>query len=227
MSELLLSSLGLVPYLQAWKLQQRLRDLVALGKISSTILFLEHPPTITLGRHGKESNLLLSPQELKEKGIEFYNVDRGGDITYHGPGQLVAYFVLPVGPIGVKRFVWLLEEAILRFLDSLGLKGQRIEGAPGVWIQDKKICSIGIAVKGGITQHGLALNVENDLSYFSFINPCGQANLPITSLAEELPERISLPGVEKKFIPILSEVFSRKIIQVSPLDLFKKIEESF
>lgn len=203
--------LGLVPYGNAWRLQQNLLPLVLEGKVPDLILFLEHPHVFTLGKHGKEENLLVSPQRLKERGVEFFKVDRGGDITYHGPGQLIAYFIFALHDLRVKAFVEMLEDLVILTLRSFSIRGERIEGKPGVWVGEKKICSIGIALKQKVTQHGLALNVYPDLSFFSMINPCGEPNLKVTSFEKELGKIIPLEEVISEFSHHVKKLFLRDL----------------
>lgn len=203
--------LGLVPYEKAWKLQQDLFPFVLAREIPDILLFLEHPHVYTLGRHGKEENLLLKEEELSNRGVQFFRVDRGGDITYHGPGQMMAYFVFFLETLGVKQFVEILEELVISTLEDFGIKGKRVQDKPGVWVENKKICSIGIAVKHRVTQHGLALNVYPDLTYFSFINPCGEPNLPITSLERELGKKIDLDEIVGTFAFHAEKKFKRNL----------------
>ncbi|MCR4427954.1 MAG: lipoyl(octanoyl) transferase LipB [Caldiserica bacterium] len=210
-SEIWGCDLGLVPYGDAWRLQQNLLPKVLEGKIPDLILFLEHPHVFTLGKHGREENLLVSPEGLKERGVEFFKVDRGGDITYHGPGQLIAYFIFSLQDLRVKRFVEMLEEAVISTLKSFSIPGERIEGKPGVWVGGKKICSIGIALKQKVTQHGLALNVNPDLSFFNLINPCGEPNLQVTSFERELGKPVPLNEVIYQFSHHVKKLFLRDL----------------
>lgn len=209
--EIWASDLGLVPYEDAWRLQQKLLPLVLEGKIPDVLLFLEHPHVYTLGKHGKEENLLLGEEGLRKRGAQFFRVDRGGDITYHGPGQLIVYFIFLLEDLRIKRFVEILEELVISTLDLFAIKAERIEGKPGVWVKGKKICSIGIAVRQKVTQHGLALNVNPDLSYFSFINPCGEPNLPVTSMERELGKKTSLNEVISAFSHNVEKQFNRDL----------------
>jgi lipoyl(octanoyl) transferase len=209
--EIWVSDLGLVPYEDAWRLQQKLLPLVLERKIPDVLLFLEHPHVYTLGKHGKEENLLLGEEELRKRGAQFFRVDRGGDITYHGPGQLIVYFIFLLEDLRVKRFVEILEELVISTLDPFAINAERIEGKPGVWVKGKKICSIGIAVRQKVTQHGLALNVNPDLSYFSFINPCGEPNLPVTSMERELGKKTSLNEVISTFSHNVEKQFNRDL----------------
>ncbi|MBI2844810.1 MAG: lipoyl(octanoyl) transferase LipB [Armatimonadetes bacterium] len=178
-----LINLGLTPYREALGLQIRLHSDVRSGKLGGALILLEHHPVITLGASTQMENLLASEDQLAEHGIELVRIDRGGDATYHGPGQLVGYPIVNLRAIGsdVHGFLRLLEQVVISTLAEFGLSGGN-KGPAGVWIGDKKICSIGIAVRGGVTYHGFALNVSPNLRHFTFINPCGLDSAQITSL---------------------------------------------
>lgn len=158
------------------------------------LFFCEHQPVITIGKSGKESNLLIPEAALFERGVSFYHISRGGDITYHGPGQITGYpvFDLESWNIGLKEYIHRLEQTIIDFMAIYGLKGERLDGATGVWLDPlvpgraRKICAIGVKSSRFVTMHGFALNINTDLSYFSLINPCGFTDKGVTSLAMEL-----------------------------------------
>jgi lipoyl(octanoyl) transferase len=157
------------------------------------LFFCEHEPVLTLGKSGKESNLLISEDLLSQRGISLYHTNRGGDITYHGPGQITGYpvFDLEYWNIGIRQYIYTLEEIIIRFLSLYGIEGRRLEGATGVWITQpadkaRKICAIGVKCSRYVTMHGFALNVNTNLDYFSLINPCGFTDKGVTSLEKEL-----------------------------------------
>jgi lipoate-protein ligase B len=177
--------LGLVAYRQAWELQQQLVTARQAGTANDTIVMLEHPPVYTLGRRASASNVLLGDAELAAAGIEVVPVDRGGDVTYHGPGQLVVYPVIRLaGQRHVVDFVRALEEVALVALARLDVQAERREGLTGIWVGRDKIVAIGVRVgAAGVTSHGLALNVDPDLSHFSGIVPCGLATEGVGSLA--------------------------------------------
>lgn len=177
--------LGTIDYREAWELQQRLVDRRRDGLAPDTVILLEHPPVYTLGRRASTANVLLDERQLAEAGIDVVPVDRGGDVTYHGPGQLVVYPVLRLaGQRHVVDFVRALEQVAITALESLGVHGSRREGLTGVWVRREKIVAIGVRVgAGGITSHGLALNVAPDLSHFGGIIPCGLATEGVTSIA--------------------------------------------
>jgi lipoyl(octanoyl) transferase len=177
--------LGVVPYRQAWELQQQLVAARQAGTSGDTVVMLEHPPVYTLGRRASASNVLLGEAELSAAGIEVVAVDRGGDVTYHGPGQLVVYPVVRLaGQRHVVDFVRALEEVALTALARLGVRAERREGLTGVWVAREKVVAIGVRVGAdGVTSHGLALNVDPDLAHFAGIVPCGLATEGVASLA--------------------------------------------
>jgi lipoyl(octanoyl) transferase len=176
------------------------------------LFFCEHEPVLTLGKSGKESNLLIAEDLLLQRGISLYHTNRGGDITYHGPGQITGYpiFDLEYWHIGIKQYIHTLEEVIIRFLSLYGIEGKRLEGAAGVWIDTqpagkaRKICAIGVKCSRYVTMHGFALNINTDLHYFSLINPCGFTDKGVTSLEKEMG---SPQDVERAKIQ-LKEIFS-------------------
>ena len=187
-AELRVHDLGSVPYGRALALQEEVRGRRQAGEIPDTVLLLEHPPVYTLGRRAQPSELPLSPELLRERGIEVYESDRGGRITFHGPGQLVAYPIVAVAD--VVAYVRSLEAAIVIALSRAGMTSRaRTEDGPdytGVWTGERKIASIGVHVQRGVTTHGLAVNVANDLEPFMWIDPCGLAGVQMTSLEREL-----------------------------------------
>ena len=167
------------------------------------IFMVEHPAVITLGRHAKEANVLHNQEELAARGVELFHIERGGDVTYHGPGQLVAYPLvdLEYHHLGVKDYVTLLEEAVIRTIADFGIIGERVPGASGVWIDsgtshERKICALGVKCSRFITMHGLALNVNTDLGGFDLINPCGFIGKGVTSMAAELNHCLLLDNVK-------------------------------
>src|SRR5215468_6372186 len=185
--------LGRVDYLTALELQQTLVHLVKEGRIGHTLLLLEHPPVITLGRNAVEQNIVASRDVLESKGVELHETDRGGDVTFHGPGQLVGYPIFNLrgfSPrIGAVEFVRKLEEALIRVCGDLGVVTGRIPGLTGVWTEADpaaKIAAIGVHISRGVTSHGFALNVTTDMTYFDLIVPCGLADKPVTSIEREL-----------------------------------------
>jgi lipoyl(octanoyl) transferase len=178
------------------------------------IFIVEHQPVYTLGKHGDPHNLTHA-EFLRAQGINLVEIERGGDITYHGPGQIVVYPLIDMAKrnIGVKQYVWLLEEAVIRTIAEYGICGQRVEGATGVWVgvgtpRERKICAIGIKCSRFITMHGLALNVCTDLSYFSAINPCGFVDKGVTSISAEVGEKVSFDDAAARLRRHLTELLN-------------------
>lgn len=179
------------------------------------LIFVEHPHVYTLGKSGSEKNLLLDLIQLKAKDASFYRIDRGGDITYHGPGQIVGYpiFDLETIMIGLKEYIYRLEEAIIRTVNEFGLTASRLDGGTGVWLDPevpgkaRKICAIGVKASRYITMHGFAFNVNTDLTYFNNINPCGFTDKGVTSLQKELGISQDIESVKQKVKKNLQEVF--------------------
>lgn len=194
--------------------QQRIvfNKMVAMKKTGMSIdeeyLYLtEHKPVVTLGKHAKEENLLLSIEAMTQRGIGVYHIERGGDVTFHGPGQLVCYPIIDLEQhkLGVRDYVELLEESVIRTLSSFGIAGERIAGASGVWVgagtlRERKICALGVKCSRYITMHGLALNVNTDLSGFGIINPCGFVDKGVTSMAQELGGKVDMKKVKSLII---------------------------
>ncbi len=228
--------LGLMPYTDAWNFQEvLLKKNVDIktkyhsaqqkhGKISTTnyLLFVEHPPVYTLGKTGHEENILLGESELHEKGILFVKTNRGGDITFHGPEQIVGYPILDLEKFGtdIGKYLRNLEEVIIRTLSEYGIKGERSAGETGVWLEpgkigrERKIAAFGVRCSRWITMHGFAFNVNTDLKYFDDIVPCGIKNKQVTSLARELGREIDLAEVKKKLKSHFEEVFDAELIDV-------------
>ena len=189
-------------------------DLVARRKedaIPDQLLLLEHEPTITLGRNARPQNILFSEAALAARGVTLRESGRGGDVTYHGPGQLVAYPILNLAPdrCDVHRYVRDLEEAIIGTCADLGIAGERVTGRTGVWVGDAKVAAIGVRISRWVTSHGLALNVTTDLDAFSLIVPCGISDRPVTSLARLLPAPPTLDAVADLLAQHLAAVFER------------------
>ncbi len=219
--------LGLVPYQQAWDLQVQLAGKIAAGELPPTMLLLEHPLTFTFGRKGQSANLLWSEAELKQRGVEVFWVDRGGDVTYHGPGQLVGYPLIPLdiqglvasnpeGSTSVPRADYIsylrkLEQMLILALHQFGVKGETIKNLTGVWVNGSKIAAIGVKVDAhGITRHGFALNVAPDMTYWDGIIGCGLAGFPVTSLALLRPNPPSIEQAIQAVIIAFEAVFGFK-----------------
>jgi len=195
--------LGRIDYRDAWALQKRLAAARAADRIGDQLLLLEHPAVLTLGRAADESHVLASPDELESRGIELLRVERGGEVTYHGPGQLVAYPILRLADRGflLRPFVRALEGALSDTCAAFGVEAGRREGHPGCWVDPegplpRKIGALGLRVERGVTYHGIALNVSVDLSDFSLIDPCGMPGLTSTSITSELGRRDEPPSTE-------------------------------
>lgn len=204
--------LGRIAYREAWAKQLELFDKLVEeskdGKVSEDeyLLFAEHDHVYTLGFHGHAENMLISVEMLAAQGIECVRIERGGDITYHGPGQMVVYPIIRLKQhgLGVKSYINLLEEAVIQTIAGYGIKGERVEGATGVWLdvgtpRERKICAIGVKCRRFVTMHGLALNVNTDLSRFSAINPCGFIDKGVTSIAAELGTKVNFTAVKAAF----------------------------
>jgi len=190
--KLLVVDLGLIEYRRAHDLQLKLVELRSRGKVPDTLLLLEHDHVITLGRR-------LKSMDLKSPNIPVYKIERGGEATYHGPGQLVGYTIIDLEElgIGVWDYVWKIEEALIRTIREFGLNGYRVEKYPGVWVNGRKIASIGLALSHWITYHGFALNVNPDLRYFKLIRPCGLSPEMMTSIQRELGREVDLEKVKR------------------------------
>lgn len=203
--------LGLKDYQQCWVFQERLVKRRIYSQMEDSLILVEHFPVITLGRQGKEEDILASPEFLRQKKISLFRINRGGRVTFHGPGQLVAYPILDLSldQKDIHQYIRNLEKVVIKSLGKLGIEGRSISGCTGVWVGKKKIASIGIGVKRWITYHGLSLNVNIDLSYFSLINPCGLYENDMTSLAEILGPEVKMDSVKNLFVNSFCEVFLR------------------
>jgi lipoyl(octanoyl) transferase len=240
--------LGRVEYADALRLQEELVELRREGRVENTLLLLEHPPVLTLGRHANRANVLASDEVLAARGVTLHQISRGGDVTYHGPGQLVGYPIFDLrsletesgGRMGPVDFVRGMEEALIRLCGVYGLKAGRVAGLTGVWVgmegdsgPARKIGAIGIHVSRGIVSHGFAFNVRTDLKDFLLINPCGITDKPVTSLEREAPAAglnaaAVLPGLEAiayEAARLFGEVFRAPVEQVESVDALRKTAE--
>jgi len=211
--------LGLIDYKEAWEYQEKLFREVIDKKLANRnrppdeqeftgnyLIFCEHPHVFTLGKSGAESNLLINSEQLQKRGISYYKINRGGDITYHGPGQIVVYpiFNLDYFFTDIHRYMRTLEEGVLHTLTEYGIKGQRLNGSTGVWLEPeslgkaRKICAMGVRSSHWVTMHGIAFNVNPDLNYFSLIVPCGITDKAVTSMEKELKYMPDINEVKKK-----------------------------
>jgi|ERR1043165_3728664 lipoyl(octanoyl) transferase len=228
MDRLLILDVGLKPYQEVLTLQEKLFNKnidakLAGGLTENYLILCEHQPVFTLGKSGKRENILVSDAELN---AEYYHVNRGGDVTFHGPGQLVVYPVLDLDSlqIGLAQYIFQLEDAIIRSLESFGLKGERMEGAAGIWIRtdergpvteakavDRKVGAIGVKASRNVTMHGIAVNVSTDLSWFDKIRACGLEGKGTTSIQKELGHEVSIDSYKKAFVEAFQEVFNVSI----------------
>jgi lipoyl(octanoyl) transferase len=202
--------LGRIAYADALELQNELVAQRRAGEIPDTLLLLEHPHVITLGSGSHAENVLVSPEERAERGIELFETGRGGDVTYHGPGQLVGYPILDLKPDrqDLHRYLRDLEEVLIGVLGEFGLRGSRKEGLTGVWVDDRKLAAIGVRVSSGwITSHGFALNVTTDLSFFGAIVPCGIRDHGVGSISQETGRAVTLREAEDAVVRQMARVF--------------------
>ena len=215
MQEVEIRDLQTMAYGECWDLQRSLFDALcrrkleksfAEGEPRGTILIVEHPAVYTLGKSGDEHNILCTEEYLRSLGAEFYHIDRGGDITFHGPGQLVCYPILDLDAIGlgVRRYIEALEQSVIDLAAEYGIEAHRSEGASGVWVtQGKhlvKLCAVGVRASHGVTMHGLAMNVATDLNWFHLINPCGFTDRGVCSLSTLTGQSVTMEEVKPKFI---------------------------
>lgn len=205
--------LGLMDYKEVWDLQKKIHIYKQNNDFNDVILTVEHPPVYTLGKSGDRNHILISDDEMKKSGISYYEIDRGGDITYHGPGQLVVYPIFNLNNYykDTHRFLRELEETVILTLSDLGIDSGREEEYTGVWVGDKKICAIGIKASRWITMHGLALNVNNDLSYFNKIIPCGIFHKDVTSIKMLKNAEIQMNSVKNSIINHFGAIFNINI----------------
>jgi len=202
--------LGLIEYQEAYYLQRNLHRQRVEGKISDVLLLLEHLPTITIGKSGTLDNVLVSRERLAQEGMSLFFTDRGGDVTYHGPGQLVAYPIVDLRQRGkdLHCYVEKLEEVILRTLMDFSIDGDRDECHPGVWVNEEEIAAIGLSLRKWVSMHGLALNINIDLEHFSFIHPCGFSDRRATSMSKILGSHVPMREAANSLISHFCEVFN-------------------
>ena len=233
MTRVYFKDLAIIDYQEAWDLQESVFQNTMKMKLDNqglssnvqkenkyNLFFCEHPHVYTLGKSGKEQNLLLDSIQLRAKHAKFYKTNRGGDITYHGPGQIVGYPILDleVFGIGIRTYIEKLEESIIKNIARYGIKGSRLEGATGVWLdidkpgKTRKIGAIGVRASRYISMHGFAYNVNTDLKYFDYINPCGFTDKGVTSLEKELGRKLDVEIIKKELLEDMTEVFGWKII---------------
>ncbi|NTW23335.1 MAG: lipoyl(octanoyl) transferase LipB [Lentimicrobium sp.] len=232
------TDLGLIEYSAAWDLQERLFNRIiaqkkaGLSETDNFLLFCEHPHVYTLGKSGTESNLLLDAIQLQAKDAAFFRTNRGGDITYHGPGQIVGYPILNLEAIvsGAREYIEKMEEAVIMTLQHYGIKAERLEGATGVWLdtdkpgKTRKICAIGVRTSHWVSMHGFAFNVNTDLQYFNYINPCGFTDKAVTSLSAELGRPVEISEVKSLLAENLAVIYGLELTQVPASQLNKSDE---
>jgi lipoyl(octanoyl) transferase len=224
-SEVIIHRLGLIDYKQAWDYQENIFKEIVDLKIKNRnedtnilpqnhLVFCEHPNVYTLGKSGKEDHLLLDKKGLLDNDVSFYKINRGGDITYHGPGQLVVYPIFDLEQFftDIHKYMRLLEEAVIMTLQEYGIIAQRMEGQTGVWlgvgsIEVRKICAMGVKSSRWVTMHGLGFNVNSDLRYFDHIIPCGISDKSVTSMANELGEEVDMKELSNKLLVNLANLF--------------------
>lgn len=231
MTKTIFRDLRSIDYKEAWDYQENLFQEVLLSKQKNAdlpedqkdlspnyLLFCEHPHVYTLGKSGKEQNMLLDLIQLQAKDATFIKINRGGDITYHGPGQIVGYPILNLETydMGIKKYIDTLEQAVINCIADYGLEGHRLDGATGVWLDiDKptvrKICAIGVRVSRWVSMHGFAFNVNTDLNYFSYINPCGFVDKGVTSLKKELGKELDIEEVKHNLLNHIALLFDMKL----------------
>jgi lipoyl(octanoyl) transferase len=220
-NRIIFRDLGLISYEEAWTYQESIFDELVTAKskemlqeTSNYLLFCEHPHVYTLGKSGKDSNLLLNEAMLRQKGVSFFRTNRGGDITYHGPGQIVGYPILDLERfnIGIRKYIELLEEAIIILLKEYGIPSSRLDKASGVWLsaddplKARKICAIGVRSSRFVTMHGFAFNVNTELDFYNFINPCGFTDRGVTSMEKELKAKQDMTIVKERLKAIIIEL---------------------
>jgi lipoyl(octanoyl) transferase len=225
--EIQFRDLGQVDYQQAWDYQEQLFKSIIERKLQQRepsassqpdppnhLLFCEHPHVFTMGKSGNSQNLLMDLEQLRTKGVQFYQINRGGDITYHGPGQIVGYPILDLAQfnLGIRRYINILEEAVIQVLEDFQIDAGRLDSASGVWLdtelpaRTRKICAIGVRASRGVTMHGFAFNVNTDLSFYQYINPCGFTDKGVTSMQAELGGSIDMTAVKEKLKERLLEL---------------------
>jgi lipoyl(octanoyl) transferase len=231
MNPLLIIDLGLIPYTDAYAIQQRIVAARKSHTIDDVLLFCEHPPVITLGRNGKRENLLASENVLRQKNVEFHETNRGGDITYHGPGQIVGYPILDLSRIkqDVHWYVRTLEEVMIRASANFGIAAYRVTGKTGIWVAvapaEEKLAAIGVHISRWVTSHGFAYNVATDLRNFDLIIPCGINDRKATSLEKLLNRAVAPPEVKPHLIRHFAKLFGFEPRAASHAELLASLSE--
>lgn len=218
--ELHVRRLGVVPYAEALGLQKELVEARKAGSIPDQLLLLQHPPVITLGVKARSdrTNVLATPEALERQGVELFETGRGGDVTYHGPGQLVGYPILDLRPdrCDVHKYVRDMEEALIRVAAAFGIASGRVPGLTGVWVGNEKLAAIGVRISRWVTSHGFAFNVSTDLTHFDLIVPCGILDKGVTSLERLLGRAVPMREVEDAAAESFARVFARQLVETAP-----------
>jgi lipoyl(octanoyl) transferase len=211
---MLFCKLGTIGYEEAHALQKELQAKRIAGETGDSVLMLEHYPVLTLGRSSKQQHVLASRETLEAHGVTVHEVGRGGDVTYHGPGQLVAYPIIDLSPgrRDVRKYVWSLEETMIRTCADFGLDAARIEGLNGAWIGDRKVGAVGVRISRWVTMHGLALNANTDLSHFDLIVPCGIQDKEVTSISAELGRKVGIDQVMEPLARHFAALYDADIV---------------
>lgn len=212
--EIQVRDLGTMAYGQALRIQQQAHEARKQVQGPDMLFLVEHLPVITTGRSAKQEHVLLDQVQLQQAGVELFDTGRGGDVTFHGPGQLVAYPIVDLHPdrCDVRRYVRDLEEVMIRVIADYGLRGERVAGLNGTWVQNRKIGAVGVRISRWVTMHGIALNVSTDLAYFDMIIPCGISDRAVTTLEKELGRKIDLAEVKNRFCTHFAEVFNASLL---------------
>ncbi|MFP4619836.1 MAG: lipoyl(octanoyl) transferase LipB [Bacteroidales bacterium] len=222
--------LGKTDYKEAWSyqedifntlLKEKRNNMYQANKPLNYLLFCEHPHVFTLGKSGEENNFLINEEFLEKINATYYRINRGGDITYHGPGQIVGYPILDLEQFNlqVKRYIYKLEEAVITTLKSYGIKGHHLEKSSGVWLdieypqKIRKICAIGVRASHFVTMHGFAFNINTDLNYFNYINPCGFTDKGVTSMEKELGKKVDMEEVKVRLKSNIEKTFDMKLVE--------------
>jgi lipoate-protein ligase B len=218
--------LGVMPYVPSFEIQGRILQARIDGRLGPTVILQENLPIFTIGRSGNRNNILSSPKELQQRGIQVLEVNRGGDVTYHGPGQLVASPLFYLGEIGLNanQYMHRLEDVVVELLARYDILAHKIQDFPGVWYGESKIASVGIAVKHGFTFHGFSLNVDPNLDAFSLINPCGVRRMPVSSIHQVLGQSPPMVEVKAQLNEILEKAFNIETRITAWPDLLKHVE---
>jgi lipoyl(octanoyl) transferase len=219
---------GLVPYREAWDVQRRLWAARHDGRIPDTLLFLEHEPVVTLGKNARRENLLLDAEGFRSRGVEVVEVDRGGDVTWHGPGQLVGYWIFDLRALyqDVHRYLREIEEVLIRVLARHRIEAGRSAGATGVWVGQEKVAAMGMHLSHWVSTHGFALNIDPDLAAFSWIVPCGLRGRGVTSMCKQAGEPVSRAEVERGVVEEMARLFAREPYHLGPHELHELLADA-